>query len=106
MCGEIKPQVKRTKSSFLNGTSFSCIHALNELHVKNERSILRGLTKTLIDFCFLPGTSNGAEILWLYSMQWKKRFTLITVALISFAFSHIPMVETLTKNINGPENTM
>jgi hypothetical protein len=90
---------------FKTGTSFSCIDHETKMGVKNKRTIVKAFTKTVLDFCILPGTSGGAEILWVYSMQWKKHFTLIAVALLSFVYSHIPMRESFGKSFSEPENT-
>jgi hypothetical protein len=59
--------------------------------MKKKSVILKGVTKTVIDFCVVPGAAVGAEILWLYSIQWKNRFMLLGLALISFAYSHMQM---------------
>jgi hypothetical protein len=70
--------------------------------------ILKGLTRSVLDFCVVPGTANGAEILWIYTMQWKNRTAFIVIGLISFVYSNMNMViedHLSGKNINGPENT-
>lgn len=78
--------------------------------MREKKIIIKAVTRSLLDFCMLPGTATGAEILWLYSLQWKNRFSLITIALISFAFSHMHINFgerfTIAKAVNGPENTM
>jgi hypothetical protein len=71
-------------------------------------TILKGVTKSVIDFCVLPGTANGAEILWIYTMQWKSRVAFIVIGLISFVYSNMNVViedHLSGKNFNGPENT-
>jgi hypothetical protein len=50
---------------------------------------LKSVTGSVIDFCTVPGVAIGAEILWLYSIQWKNRCMLVGLALISFAYSHM-----------------
>jgi hypothetical protein len=69
---------------------------------------MKSLTKILVDFCTLPGTALGAEILWIYTMQWKNRISLIALALISFTYSNMHMAVTdgfsKMKSFNGPEN--
>jgi hypothetical protein len=66
------------------------------------------MTRSVIDFCILPGTAVGAEILYLYSLQWKNRLSLFTIALVSFAYSHAYMsIEQKLfsqKPANEPEN--
>jgi hypothetical protein len=77
--------------------------------MSNSFTILKGITKSVVDFCVLPGTANGAEILWIYSMQWKNRASLIFIGLLSFVYSNMNMVieDHLSKrNVNEPENTM
>ena len=72
-------------------------------------TILKGITKSVVDFCVLPGTSNGAEILWIYSMQWKNHASLVFIGLLSFVYSNMHMVieDHLTgRNVSGPENTL
>jgi hypothetical protein len=77
--------------------------------MRKRSTIIKAVTKSVIDFCILPGAAVGAEILWLYSIQWKNRFTLLGLALISFAYSHMQMTinERLSSgtSITEPENT-
>ena len=73
-------------------------------------SILKALTKTVVDSYVLPGTAMGAEILWLYSIQWKNQISTWAVALVWFAFSqaHIHGAEQFSSNrsVNEQESTM
>jgi hypothetical protein len=68
----------------------------------------KAMTRTLIDFCVLPGTALGAEILWLYSVQWKNKASLVVLAIVSFIYSNMFLVinEQLSSRANGPENTL
>jgi|GEM_PF-6983069 len=70
--------------------------------------ILKSLTRTVVDYCILPGAAIGAEILWIYTREWKNRFSMLTLAVISFAYSNMISVESHSagKSISGPENTM
>jgi hypothetical protein len=45
--------------------------------------ILKSLLRAAIDSCILPGTTSGTEILWLYTMQWKKEFSALCFAFLS-----------------------
>jgi hypothetical protein len=77
--------------------------------MKKKSTILKGVTRTVVDFCMLPGTAVGAEILWLYSIQWKNRFMLLGLALISFAYSHMQILAdgklTSGSAVSEPEST-
>jgi hypothetical protein len=77
--------------------------------MKKKTTILKGVTRSLLDFCILPGAAVGAEILWLYSIQWKNRWMLFGLALISFVSSHMQMsLDTRLSSagpVNEPENT-
>jgi hypothetical protein len=78
------------------------------LYMNKRFTILKGLTRSVVDFCVLPGTSNGAEILWIYTMQWKNRTSLVLIGLLSFVYSNMHMViedHLSGKSVNGPENT-
>lgn len=70
--------------------------------------MMKAVTRSVIDFCVLPGTAIGAEILWIYSMQWKNRASLLALGLISFVYSSMYVVigdRVTGKNVSGPENT-
>ena len=57
--------------------------------MKKRLPILRAVSKTVVDYCVMPGTANGAELLWLYSHQWKNRVVLIGVGIASLIYSHM-----------------
>lgn len=74
----------------------------------NKRiTIVKAASRTLIDFCVLPGAAVGAEILWIYSMQWKNRTSLIVLALITFVYSNMNMgiMDQLSAKFKRQENT-
>ena len=54
--------------------------------------IFKAFTKTILDSCVMPGTGNGAEIVWLYSTHMKAKVFILSVALISMAYSHMAVV--------------
>jgi hypothetical protein len=58
-------------------------------YMKKRLPILRAVSKTVVDYCVMPGTANGAEILWLYTQQWKNRVILVGVGFISLIYSHM-----------------
>jgi hypothetical protein len=70
--------------------------------------MLKAVSRTVIDFCVVPGTAIGAEILWIYTLQWKNRFSLLALALISFTYSNMHMTiedRQAGKVVNEPEST-
>jgi hypothetical protein len=69
-------------------------------------TILKSFTRTVVDYCVLPGAAIGAEILWIYTKEWKNRCFLLTLAVISFAYSNMQIENYPSgKAISGPENT-
>jgi hypothetical protein len=75
--------------------------------MRKRFTLLKAVTKGMIDFCVVPGAAIGAEILWLYSMQWKTRISLFALAVISFIYSNMQLViadQLSANNFNGPEN--
>lgn len=70
-------------------------------------TMVKAASRTLIDFCVLPGAAVGAEILWIYSMQWKNRTSLIGLALITFVYSNMNMgiVDHLSAKFKRHEST-
>jgi hypothetical protein len=73
----------------------------------NRSTILKALSKNVIDSCLMPGAAIGIEILWLYVLQWKNSFSLITLALISLVFSNLQISEHTSdsKPVNEQGNT-
>lgn len=60
--------------------------------MKRRLPIFKAVSKTVVDYCVMPGTSSGAEILWLYSKQWKNKVTLLTMGVITLVYAHMYIV--------------
>jgi hypothetical protein len=74
--------------------------------MKNRIKTVKSFANIVVDFCTLPGAAIGAEILWIYTVQWKNRLSLIALALISFAYSNMYMTVSgnSRSSANEPEN--
>jgi hypothetical protein len=46
-------------------------------------TLIKTLLSAAVDCCILPGTANGAAILWIYTMQWKNEIRDLSFALFS-----------------------
>jgi hypothetical protein len=46
-------------------------------------TVVKPVLRIVMDACFLPGTSNGTEILWLYLIQWNKKFSALCFIILS-----------------------
>lgn len=60
--------------------------------MRTRLPLFKAFTKTILDACVMPGTGNGAEIIWLYSTQMRGRALILTVALVSMAYSQMAVV--------------
>lgn len=70
-------------------------------------TILKNASRSIVDYCVMPGTSLGAEILWLYSLQWKNKASLLTLGLVSLLYSSMMVMENRLSGVppGGAETT-
>ncbi|HYG04121.1 MAG TPA: hypothetical protein VD927_16860 [Chryseosolibacter sp.] len=60
--------------------------------MRTRLPIFKAFTKTILDSCVMPGTGSGAEIVWVYSTHMKAKVFIVTVALVSMAYSQMSFV--------------
>lgn len=75
--------------------------------MRKRLAVIRAFTRSAIDYCMVPGAAIGAEILWLYSLQWKNRLSMLALAMISVIYSNMDVSggERNNNSFNEPENT-
>jgi hypothetical protein len=70
--------------------------------------IVKSIAKMIVDSCILPGTTMGAEILWVYVREWRNQASMVTLALLSFAYlltAHVGFSNSASKPVTEQENT-
>ncbi len=70
--------------------------------------IVKDFTRIIVDYCVMPGTSLGAEMIWLYSKEVKNNVSMLVLACMSLCYSQMYVIEQkfhFGKSTTESENT-